>query len=69
MVQTIGKQNKMTAILFLNLWKTELQNLQYSNVFGIPLFGIQAPTVSGFKITTVFEYQTILQPNLFPPYE
>ena len=45
MIQTIGKQNKMAAILFLARWKAELQNVQYSNVFGIPMFGIQAPTL------------------------
>ena len=32
MVRTIGKQNKMATILFLDYWNTELQNVQYSNV-------------------------------------
>ena len=31
--------------MFLDYWKTELQNIRYSNVFGIPMFGIQAPTI------------------------
>ena len=45
MVQTIEKYNKMVAFLFFDHWKTELQNIQYSNVFGITIFGIQAHTV------------------------
>ena len=32
--------DKMTVLLFLDHWKTELQNVWYSNVFGIPMFGI-----------------------------
>ena len=47
MVQTIGKQNPIAIILFLIHRKTELQNIRYSNAFGIPMFGIQAPTVAG----------------------
>ena len=35
----------MAAILFSDHWKTELQNVLYSNVFGIPMFSNQAPTV------------------------
>ena len=35
MVQTIGKPKKIEAILFLNNWKTKLQNVQYSKVFSI----------------------------------
>ena len=38
---TIGKQNKMVAVLILDNWKTELQSVLYSNVFGI-----QAPIVT-----------------------
>ena len=37
---TIKKQNKMAAILFLDHWKTEFLNIWYSDVFGIPMFGI-----------------------------
>ena len=37
--------DKMAAMLFLDYWKTELQNVRYSYVFGIPMFRIQAPTV------------------------
>ena len=49
MVQTIWKQNKKVAILFLDNEKTELQNVQYFYVLGIPMFGIQAPLyVVGF---------------------
>ena len=40
MVWTIGKQNKMAAILFLDHWKIELQNVWYSYVLGI-----QAPVI------------------------
>ena len=36
---------QIVAVLFLDHWKAELQNIQYSNVFCIPMFGIQAPTV------------------------
>ena len=35
MVQTIGKPKKIAAILFLNHWKTKIQNVQYSKVFSI----------------------------------
>ena len=49
LVQTIWKQNKKVAILFLDNEKTELQNVQYFYVLGIPMFGIQAPLyVVGF---------------------
>ena len=40
MVLTIGKQNKIVAISFLDHWRTELKNIRYSN-----MFDIQAPTV------------------------
>ena len=45
MVWTNGKQNKMVAISFIDRWKAKLQNVWYSNVFGIPMF--KAPTVYG----------------------
>ena len=34
----------MVVILFFDHQKTELQIVQYSNVFGVPLFGIQVAT-------------------------
>ena len=43
MVQTIGKQNKMVAILFLTIGK------QIFKLFGIPMLDIQAPSVLGGK--------------------
>ena len=36
------ENNKIMAILFLDHWKTELLNIGYSNIFGIPMFCIQA---------------------------
>ena len=35
----------MAAILLLDHSKTEIQNVQYSNVVSIPVFNIEAPTV------------------------
>ena len=42
MVRTIGKQNKIGAVLFLDHWRTGLENVWYSNVFGIQMIGIKA---------------------------
>ena len=42
--------NKMDAILFFYHLKTDFQNVRNSNGFGIPMFGIQAPTVPDFSI-------------------
>ena len=44
MVWTFGKPN-IAVNSFLDNWKTELHNLRYSNVFGTPMFGIQAPAL------------------------
>ena len=53
---TLKKNSKIATILLLDLCKTELQNVRYSNLFGIPIFGIQAPTV----------YHSIIWTCLFP---
>ena len=54
MLKTIRKQNKMATKFFGGHWKTELQNFWYSNVLGIPIFGIQAPTVVTFPVYKEF---------------
>ena len=48
MALTTEKQNKIAAILFFDHWKTEHQNVENSSVFGMTMFGIQAPTVPLF---------------------
>ena len=50
MVGTIAIAFAMTDHLKLNRWKSELQNFQCSNVFGIPMFGIQAPTAALIQV-------------------
>ena len=42
---TIAKLYKMSPILFLDHWKTEFQNIWYSNVLCIPMIGIKALSV------------------------
>ena len=37
--------DKMAAILSITIWKPDLQNVRYSNVSGVWMFGIRIPTV------------------------
>ena len=70
MVRTSGKQNKMVAILFLDHWKTELQTILYSNVFGIQApptlledFG-EITSQCANHITQILIYKAEFCPNL-----
>ena len=62
MVRTIA-----TAIAMTNHWKSKLQNIWYSRVFGIPMFGIQAPTVLVLSYVRTLAYQlaTLKSLNLY----
>ena len=51
MVGNIAIAIAMTDIPKPNHWKSKLQNVRYSNVFGVPMFGILAFTVFIMAIT------------------
>ena len=56
--------DKLAAILFVDHWKTEIQNIWYSYGFGIIMFGIQAPTVMpSFRFVYTGDLNQILDPN------